>query len=434
MTLLLAAFGLAAAAVVGWRQIRRRAVHALPALGIGIGISVVLLAYPAWYGLHGPQSVSGVLFPLAPLVGVPLTGFFSPGAYSVAAGQFVRFGGYLGHNGPPADYVGPGTAVLVVAAAVLARRRPLTWMLVFMTVMTIWLALGDVVVGAPHALAGTVAHLPLPWATLSKFPVLKEILSDQFSPFIMLFPAVLIGLGVDASIVRLRSSRFATRWSAGRMLALAAAIPVFVVVVALAPVWSTIDVPLTVQAVQVPTYIDQVAPKLPSGTVLLTVPFAVTGSTRPMLWQAVDDMNFHLAGAALKTPNARGGPVGEGAPGSARRILADLSLNVADLPAGTTEQAAAVRHALTQWEVGKVVVTGTSADPVYASGFLTSVLGRAPVFVKGAWVWTIRPGSLSTPPAIVRSLPACAAAASAPGLRRDPLAMSRCVLLSAGRT
>ena len=435
MTLLLAAFGLAAAAVVGWRQIRRRAVHALPALGIGIGISVVLLAYPAWYGLHGPQSVSGVLFPLAPLVGVPLTGFLSPGAYSVAAGQFVRFGGYLGHNGPPADYVGPGTAVLVVAAAVLARRRPLTWMLVFMTVMTIWLALGDVVIGAPHALAGTVAHLPLPWATLSKFPVLKEILSDQFSPFIMLFPAVLIGLGVDASIVRFRSSRFATRWSAGRMLALAAAIPVFVVVVALAPVWSTIDVPLTVQPVQVPAYMDQVAPKLPAGTVLLTVPFAVTGSTRPMLWQAVDDMHFHLAGAALKTPNARGRTGGRGRAGlGAADPRRSQPQRRPDLPAGTPEQAATVRRALTQWEVGEVVVTGTSADPVYASGFLTSVLGRAPVFVKGAWVWTIRPGSLSTPPAIVRSLPACAAAASAPGLRRDPLAMSRCVLFSAGRT
>ena len=127
---------------MGWRQVRRRAVHALPALGIGTGVTVVLLAYPAWYGLHGPQSVSGVLFPLAPLVGVPLTGFLSPGAYSAAADQFVRFGGYLGHNGPPADYVGPGTAVLVVAAAVMARRRPLTWMLVFMTVVTIWLALG----------------------------------------------------------------------------------------------------------------------------------------------------------------------------------------------------------------------------------------------------------------------------------------------------
>ena len=57
------------------------------------------------------------------------------------------------------------------------------------------------------------------------------------------------------------------------MLAVAAAIPILAVVVALAPVWVTIDVPLTVQPVQVPTYMDQVAPELGAGTVLLTVPF-----------------------------------------------------------------------------------------------------------------------------------------------------------------
>ena len=43
-------------------------------------------------------------------------------------------------------------------------------------------------------------------------------------------------------------------------------------------------------------------------TVLLTVPFAVSGSPQPMLWQAVDGYHFRLAGAALKTPNALGGP------------------------------------------------------------------------------------------------------------------------------
>ena len=51
---------------------------------------------------------------------------------------------------------------------------------------------------------------------------------------------------------------------------------------------------------------------------LLTVPFAVSGSPQPMLWQAVDGIHFRLAGAALKTPNALGGPVGPGPPGSAR--------------------------------------------------------------------------------------------------------------------
>ena len=73
--------------------------------GVGAGVTVVLLAYPAWYGLHGPQSVSGVLFLLAPFAGVPLSGLLSPGAYA-ARPTFIRYGGYLGHTGPPPDYVG----------------------------------------------------------------------------------------------------------------------------------------------------------------------------------------------------------------------------------------------------------------------------------------------------------------------------------------
>jgi hypothetical protein len=433
MTLLLAAFGLAAAAVVGWRQISRRASHALPALGIAFGITLVLLAYPAWFGVKGPQSVSGVLFALAPLLGIPFKGLLSPGAFASAASHFERFDGYLGRTGPPPDYVGAGTAVVFVASIVTARRRPLTWMLVFMTGMTIWLALGEYVIGAPNALAGTLSHLPLPWATLSKFPILKEIISNQFSVFIMLFPAVLVGIGLDTWITGLRSSALAAGWSAASRKAVAVTGAVLVVVVALVPVWITFDVPITVQEVKVPAYMSEVAPGLPAGTVVLTVPFAVVGSAGPMLWQAMDHMQFRLAGAALKTPNASGGPIGVGLPGSARWILTGLSLGGSSPPAGTSAQAATVRRALSQWHVGDVVIAGSSVDPVYASGFFTSVLGRAPVFVKGAWVWRLDPAWRSTPPAIARSLPACEAAAKAPGSRGHPLAMSRCVLLSSAR-
>ena len=62
MSLLFAAVGLVAVVVVGWRQIGPRAGHAAPTLGLAVGLVVVVLAYPAWYGLAGPQSVSGVLF------------------------------------------------------------------------------------------------------------------------------------------------------------------------------------------------------------------------------------------------------------------------------------------------------------------------------------------------------------------------------------
>jgi hypothetical protein len=434
MCLLLGTIGILAAAIVGWSKIREKSAHALLAIGIAAGISVVLLAYPAWYGLRGPQSVSGVLFALAPLTGVPVSGFLSPGAYSAAAGKFERFGGYLGQSGPPSDYVGAGAVVLFLGSALIARRRPLTWMLVFMTIVTIWLALGDYVISAPHALSGTLSHLPLPWRTLSKLPVFKEILADQFSPFVMLFPAVLVGIGLDAAVTWIRRSRLGAGWSDTRRRVMSATGAILVVLVAMIPVWATFDTPFIVRNVQQPKYMAQVVPRLPDGTVLLTVPFAVTGSMRPMLWQAVDDMHFRLAGAGLKTPNAHGGPVNVGLPGSARRMLSDLTFGGVTPPPGTAVQAATMRRALRMWHVDEVVVAGKSVDPVYASGFLTSVLGRAPAFVNGAWVWKLRPGSFSTPPAIAPSLAACEAAAKAPALRKDPLAMSRCVLLTAGQS
>jgi hypothetical protein len=184
--------------------------------------------------------------------------------------------------------------------------------------------------------------------------------------------------------------------------------------------------------VRTPAYMREVAPTLPAGTVLLTVPFAVSGSAQPMLWQAVDSMHFRLAGAALKTPGVLGGPIGQGAPGSARRILTDLTVAGPALPTGTQAQIAIVRRALVEWQVDEVVIAGTSRDPVYASGFFTKTLGAAPTYVRGAWVWRLQPGGPSTAPATGGSLSRCRAAAGAPGARRTPLAMSRCVLFGAG--
>ncbi len=66
MCALLAAAGLVAVAVVGWRQVVSRAGHAFPALAWGVGGAAVLLAYPVWFGLAGPQAVTGVLFVIAP--------------------------------------------------------------------------------------------------------------------------------------------------------------------------------------------------------------------------------------------------------------------------------------------------------------------------------------------------------------------------------
>ena len=423
----LAAVGLLAVMAVGWRQLRGRAGHAVPALALAGGVSLLLLAYPTWYGLDGPQAVTGVLFALAPISGVPLSGLLAPGAYGAPADAYIRFGGYLGRNGPPPDYVGAGVAVAALGSVVVARRRPLTWLLLLLAAVTFLLALGGYLMNGPSWLG----HPWLPWRALSTLPLLKEILPDQFAPLLTLFVAFLIAVGLDALHV---AHRRPTSWLASHRAATTSAVTAVVAVVAFVPVFVTFDAPLRVVRVHTPAYLGAGPPTVPADAVVLTIPFAVSGSAQPMLWQAVDGMRFRLAGAALKTPNARGGPVGSGPPGSARRILTNLTIIGGALPTGTPAQLSAVRRALRSWQVDQVVITGASRDPVYASGFFTEALGAAPAYTHGAWVWKLQPGTQAAPPATGASLAQCRAFAGSPGVRHDPTSMARCVLFTTGHT
>ena len=386
--------------MVGWRQLRPRAGHALPALGLGAAVTVAVLAYPTWFGLAGPQAVTGVLFALAPISGVPLAGLLVPGPYGASANEYIRFGGYLGRAGPPPDYVGWGVALAGVGSLVAARRRPLTWLLLLLAAATFWLALGAYLISGPAWLG----HPWLPWRSLSTWPVLKEILPDQFVPLVTLPVAFLLALGLDGLHGAYRRPN---SWLTRHRSVLAGAATLAVAAVALLPVLITFDTPLRVVPVHTPPYLRDAATRPPAGNVVLTVPFAVSGSSQPMLWQAMEGIRFRLAGAALKTPDAHGGPVGTGAPGSARRILTDLSVGGSVAPAGTPRQLATVRAALKSWQVDQVVITGASRDPVYASGFFTAALGFAPVFEQRAWVWKIRPGEALAPPVTGIALSTC---------------------------
>ena len=68
----------------------------------------------------------------------------------------------------------------------------------------------------------------------------------------------------------------------------------------------TYDMPYRVTTVRLPQYFTEATPALPPSTVLLTIPFAVSGSAQPMLWQATQGMHFRLAGAALTVASTFG--------------------------------------------------------------------------------------------------------------------------------
>jgi hypothetical protein len=114
--------------------------------------------------------------------------------------------------------------------------------------------------------------------------------------------------------------------------------------------------------------------------------------------------------------------------------MTDLTIPGAPEPSGTTAQITTVLHALRTWKVGRVVVAGSSRDPVYATGFFTMVLGVAPTEEAGAQVWTLAHGIPQSTPAVGATLSFCRNGAKAlPRAGRAP-EMALCVLFAAGRT
>ena len=212
-------------------------------------------------------------------------------------------------------------------------------MLLLLAAATFWLALGAYLISGPAWLG----HPWLPWRALSTLPVLKEILPDQFVPLVTLFLAFLLAVGLDALH---GVHRRPTSWLARHRSVLAGVATVAVAVVALTPVLTTFGTPLRVVRVHTPPYLRDAATRAARPAhVVLTVPFAVSGSTQA---HAVAGHAGHALSTgrrrAQDARRAREGRSGPGAPGSARRILTDLTISGPALPAGTPAQLATVRQ------------------------------------------------------------------------------------------
>lgn len=165
-------------------------------------------------------------------------------------------------------------------------------------------------------------------------------------------------------------------------------------VIAFVPIWVQYPVPTATEAVELPPWFKTAALEVPVGSVVLTYPFTASASlaSQPMVWQAVDDMRFRLAGGYVKVPGAEGHPLEAGSPGSAVNSLVGLTLSD-ETPsrswAPTAEDLVSLRGALERWGVSYVVVTATGSSPLYAAAVMTAVIGRPPEVSQRAWVWDL---------------------------------------------
>lgn len=390
------AAAIAIAMVVAWAgvrrpgQVRAHAGHALQGSATALGVSVAALAYPVWYLLGGPAHLVGPIWSNGAIdqYGNSLTSFFSNGGSGPLAAEMHRFGGYQGPPLPGLGYLGAGMVAIAVVGTVIWRqdRR-----------LLLFGALG--VVAAALSLGPGYGHW-VPWSAIEHVPWIGDIVEIRFSVVITLCLAIVVAIVVDRSRtwVQTRPGSGATEGTGvGARKAVgvgagagAAALAVAALIPSVITLWS--NLPLTTQAVVLPTWYQRVGAHLAPGQVVLSYPAPFAGVQSSMAWQAVDTMRFAMAGG--------GGPKGVARrAGKARdgfNVLFGASFALGEPPGPTEANLKAVRQALSLWQVTTVVVPDQPGlpsydqgrSPAYATGLFTAALGTRPRYVDSAWVWS----------------------------------------------
>lgn len=410
MTSVVSVIGIFVAALLaGFAWFKEHLLHVLKASGIAAAVAAALLAYPVWFALAGPRHIVGSVWPGLNFFGNRLNDIWAPDslASDASAGAFGPAGHSLadfGLTGPNPAYLGFGVLAIVFLAVVVAWRRTATWALLATGIGSLVLSLGS----AGFRKDVLASFTWLPWQSLVKWPVLDDVLPGRFALLTELAASVLVAIGIDEARQRLLTGkdrrgdpktapRHALR---GRTVGWRAqVVPIIVLcavaAVVLVPIWRFYPIPTSTETIALPPWFETAALDVPNGSVILTYPFPASASlaSEPMIWQAVDDMHFSLAGGYVKVPGADGQPFVTGPAGSATNSLIMLTISKQTPSQSwvpTSADLVALRNALTSWKVSYIVITATGPNPVFTAAVMTAVTGHVPQVSHQAWVWNLR--------------------------------------------
>ena len=154
-------------------------------------VAGLLLAYPLWFAMAGPQAIRGSVWSFASTNGL-LRVFLPLSQSSFQVAHLPRIG-YLGPPGTLGAYLGI-PALVVLLLAVVVTRRLLAALCAILTVVSVWLSLGSTHLAVSHG--GEPAWLLLPWRAFDHLPVLNKITPANFSAaavwFVILAAAILV--------------------------------------------------------------------------------------------------------------------------------------------------------------------------------------------------------------------------------------------------
>ena len=387
--------------VLGHRHVRDHLRYLLVGAGWAALVSVVLLAYPAWFAVKGPGHISGPIQLVPQGYRADLLGPLYPDANQhFAPTHFARIAANFA-NSPTENGSYLGITLLVVLAVgvvVLWRRSPVIRVaaLAGTAAFIISLGAGLVVEANPP---GNDSGLPLPERLFTWLPELKNTIPVRYSLYVALFAALALGVilgalhrGLAAGGAARAGHAPAPGGASGRRW-LATAVPALVVVVVFIPLLPA--VPFTaVGELGVPAYFTSTAVRqVPDNSVALVYPYPLGESPGAQLWQASADLRFKMPGGYFLVPEgaahqiAYSPLVGYAYDSVTADVLHDLFHGAP--PPLTPALRAELRAQWASWHVRTVLAfPGGTADPGQAVRYLSALLGRLPVRVSGGgYAW-----------------------------------------------
>jgi hypothetical protein len=399
-TVICAVAGIVFAVAVSHAAVRQRMAHALEGAKWALVTLAVLVAYPLYLYFLGPWHVRGPQHKVVNLskLKVDLFGtitptvsqYFAPNHIAATGTSYVD--GDIAENG---SYLGIPLVVLLPYLLYRIRRDRFVTTVAFMGLVAYVLSLGSSL-----NVGGHTTGVPLPFAIMTKLPVIDNLIASRFSLYVALAAAFVFAIGLDhwkrgvGALSRVerapahrRGNWATTAWRRVPVAGLVALVGAGVLI-PLVP-----QMPLREQAANVPAYFTSASVRaIPEGSVVLPYPYDIGAVNYGMLWQAVSGFRFKIVGgeASKPPPSAPGATRADPVPPVVVLNLFEagyLGLIQELAPHYVPIRESQVRHYFRRWHVGTVIFYPAGADPALVLRYLTFAFGRAPVKVGGIDIW-----------------------------------------------
>ena len=285
-TVLLAIIAAVLVALFNRSRVRAQLVRALPALVIGLGIAVVVLAYPILYSLRGPLHYT-LTIPTGQYQSDLLSAVLPTSNQAIAPASSAaisdHFANNLSENGA---YLGIPLVLLLVASVAVCRQSKVV-------IIGFLLALSAYVLslGSPLLVDNHDTGLQMPAGILHHLPLLNGAVLARFSAFVFLFAALVFGVAIE----RLR------RWPGGPAGGWACPWRSSSPAWCWFPLWP--DLPYPEVAVDTPSFFSTAAVEsVPEGSVAVVYPPTTPVDADSTLWQATAAMRFKMPSAYVLVP------------------------------------------------------------------------------------------------------------------------------------